>query len=70
MNDPDLEDLPGSDPLCGKKVMKRECNIQSDATLFRGIRKGRIPKPDGTVGGANVWRWSTIKRTREALLNT
>jgi hypothetical protein len=64
----DPEELPGSDPLVGKKILKRELGISGDATLFRYIRDGVIPEPDGKVGQANVWRFSTVVRARESLL--
>ena len=56
--------LPGSDPLVRKDILKRELGIRSDATLFRKIKDGRIPPPDGKSAGVNFWRWSTVLRAR------
>jgi predicted DNA-binding transcriptional regulator AlpA len=63
----DTLDLIGSDPLVKKDAVKREFSIKSDATLFRWIKDGRLPKPVSILSN-NYWRWSDVIAARDAMV--
>jgi predicted DNA-binding transcriptional regulator AlpA len=61
-------DLPGSDPLVGSGVIRKEIGGVSAPTLWRWIRQGKFPQHDIKVNNIRFWRWSRVLAWKERML--